>query len=200
MRRIAIVAMVVVSVLLSGCNSAPKAASKGPNDAPLQASESPLPEGTLVAEAQEGDFVLQLVLEKDAYTTEEPVVLKARLKYVGEQAEVHISHAASPFLFLVKELTRDIDIGYVMAQPLIQKQLKQGEWLEETYTKNGGYGDSDPHKEFLKQFLNGKTFPDGKYSIAAMADLTLYDGKPDAPGTKETDFRFQTEPLLIEVK
>ncbi|WP_373229467.1 hypothetical protein [Cohnella sp.] len=171
-----------------------------PSPTVIPKGQSFLPDGHLISEEQEGDFVLQIVADKSDYTIDEPVKLKARLKYVGELPEVNISHAASAFSFLITETTHDIGIGYVMNQPLIHTQLKKGEWLEETYTKTGGYGETDPHKEFIMKFLHGEAFPEGAYNIVGQADFTFYQGEPEQPETKEMDIHFSTKPIHIEVK
>jgi hypothetical protein len=193
-------AVILLVLLVSGCGTAKLSEEQGSMQQSPLASPTQLSKGQLITEIQDGDFILQLETEKSEYGLNEPVELIVRLKYVGELPEVNISHAASPFSFLITETSRDIGIGYVMDQPLIHTNLKKGVWLEESYTKTGGYGDSDPNKDFIEQFLKGKTFPKGVYSIAAHADFTLYQGEPEQPDTKEIDIRFQTEPIQIDVK
>jgi len=196
MRKI-VVLLAILSILASGC-------STGKSDKETEASgqpvETPLKEGTLLTETREGDFVLQLETEKAIYGSDEPVRLVARLKYDGPLDEVTIGHAASPISFPMKETTRNINLPYPMPMPLIRTTLKQGEWFEEAYSKAGGYGENDPDKEFMKQFLQGKAFPAGSYTVSASADFELYDGEPDQPGTTDIRFGFATKLLRIEVK
>ena len=170
-----------------------------PSPSVIPKGQSNVPELQLLAEAQEGDFVLQLASNKSEYLSSEPVELQIRMKYTGELPEATISHSASAFSFLITETTRDIGIGYAMNQPLIHTTLKQGEWLEETYVKTGGYSDTDPDKEFIKQFLQGKAFPQGIYSIIGQADFTFYAGKPESEETKKTEFHFKTKAIEIVV-
>jgi hypothetical protein len=215
------IATVGLALLVSGCGTA---GTSGTHGTPLhteqsqpahsaqaspQASPSPsaipkgqslVPKEQLLSEEREGDFVLQVMADKSSYSQSDPVKLIIRMKYVGERSEVNISHAASAFSFLIMETTRDIGIGYMMNQPLIHKVLKQGEWLEESYIKTGGYSDSDPDKAFIQQFLQGEAFPEGTYRIIGQADFTFYQGEPDQPDTKEMDIHFQTKPIEIVVK
>jgi hypothetical protein len=87
-----------------------------------------------------------------------------------------------------------------MNQPLIETVLKKDVWIEETYVKTGGYGDNDPNKEFIKQFLSGETFPAGEYSIYAGADFyTLKEGSSE-PDSEQEDYRFHTDALEIPVE
>lgn len=175
-------------------------APTSPSPTVIPKGQTLLPKEQVLSEAQEGDFILQLTADKAEYGLDEPVKLKLRMKYVGELPKVTISHAASAFSFLITETTRDIGIGYVMNQPLIHTQLTKGEWLEETYTKTGGYGDTDPHKEFIKLFLQGEAFPEGSYIIVGQANFNFYQGEPDKPETKEIDYHVQTKPIQIAVK
>lgn len=179
---------------------APTEPTPSPSPSVIPKGQTLLPEEQLLSEAQEGDFILQLVADRKIYKPDEAVDLTIRMKYVGELPKVNISHSASAFSFLITETTRDIGIGYVMNQPLIHTQLTKGEWLEESYTKTGGYGDTDPHKEFIKQFLQGKAFPEGSYEIIGQADFIFYQGEPEQPETKEVKMHFQTKPIQIDVK
>jgi len=192
-----IVILGAVALLIGGCGSREGGEAAQPD---VSQTEAPLAAGTLLAEAREGDFVLQLETEKARYRKGEPVKLKARLKYDGPLPEVTIGHAFSPISFPIRETTRGIEIAYPMPMPLIRTTLKQGEWFEEAYSKAGGYGDQDPDKDFMKQFLSGEGFPEGRYEIAASAGFELYEGEPDAPGTKEVDYGIHTEKIRIDVE
>ncbi len=184
-----------VALLVGGCASRDGGESAQPG---ASQGEAPLAAGTLLAEARKGDFVLQLETEKANYRANEPVKLKARLKYDGPLPEVTIGHAASPLSFLIRETTRGIEIPYPMPTPLIRTKLKNGEWFEEAYAKAGGYGEQDPDKDFIKRFLTGEAFPEGRYEIAASADFELYEGEPDRPGTKDVDYRIVTDKIRID--
>lgn len=152
------------------------------------------------AEVKQGDFVLQLVSGQESYAPGESVELKLRLKYTGSQEKVSIGHAASPFFFLITELTREVGLGYFMNQPLIYREMKRDEWLEEAYVKSAWYDESSPHKAFIQAFLEGESFPEGRYRITGLARFTLYDGKTDSGKDKETDYDMRTEPIVVEVR
>lgn len=192
------IAYISLGIFVSGCSSSLEEPSREPSiQSPISKGQSM---GQLLTEAKEGDFVLQIVADKRTYGYNEPVKIKARLKYVGELSEVDISHAASAFSFFITETTRDIGIGYIMNQPLIHTQLKKGEWLEESYTKTGGYGETDPHREFIKQFVQDEAFPIGEYDIVGQASFTFYQSDPEKPETKEVAIHFQTKPIQIKVE
>lgn len=186
-RRTAAAATIVMLLLASGCGQADREERQAqPIVSPVQATDG----GKTKASAQAEDFVLELLTHKAEYASGEAVDLTARLKYDGEHKAIEIQHAASPLSFHIRETTRDIEIMYVMNQPLISTKLKKGIWFEEPYEKTGGYGDSDPNKAFIKAFLQGKAFPTGTYEISASASF-------DAEGE---DVAFRTEPIFITVK
>lgn len=69
-------------------------------------------------EVRIGDFVYRLSTEKEEYNGDEPIIIHAELEYVGDQEQIDISHAASPFYFPIKETTRNYDIPYAMEEPM----------------------------------------------------------------------------------
>lgn len=123
-------------------------------------------------EATEGDFVYRLVTEKGEYHDSEPVKMYAELEYIGNQEEVVIYHASSPFSFDIVEKTRGYNIPTIMAQPLLSTTLKKGQPLRDEYARSGAYGaqDDEDYVEFIKDFLkNGFTI--GFYSVNGYADF-----------------------------
>ncbi|MNH98681.1 hypothetical protein D3C73_514240 [compost metagenome] len=131
----------------------------------------------IVRETQQGDYVLQVISVKNMYSLNEEVKITARLKYIGSKSKEMISHAASPFSFGVTEVKRNIGIPYIMNQPLITREMKKGQWHEESYMKTGGYGKEDPNLVFLKQFLEEPGFPDGTYKIQVNAHFDTGEGE-----------------------
>lgn len=192
-------AIILMAMLAGGCYASDGGAGPaGSPEASALASPADEPEEEVIVEAREGDFVLQLAAGRKTYAADEPVELKIRLKYAGEQKRVRISHAASPFFFFITELSRDMEIGYVMNQPLIYQEMKRGEWLEETYTKTGGYAEEGPHRAFIEQFMEGESFPEGRYSIVGEAEFTFHNDDSGSPDGKETKYAIRTEPILVE--
>ncbi|MGM0885294.1 MAG: hypothetical protein ACQEXQ_30175, partial [Bacillota bacterium] len=80
-------------------------------------------------------------------------------EYVGEEQEIEIAHAASPFSFPMKEKTRGFEIGYMMEQPRIVTTLKKGVPLRKQYKGGGGYGSQDP-KEYVDSLKRWRRRPE----------------------------------------
>ncbi|MBD3921670.1 hypothetical protein H8B09_23085 [Paenibacillus sp. PR3] len=135
------------------------------------------------AEVKDDDFVYRLVAETAEDQAADSVKLYAELEYVGDQDEVTITHAMSPFYFPMKETTRGYGIGYMMDQPLITTTLKKGEPLREEYHGSGGYSeDQDPkdYIQFIKDFgANG--FLPGRYEVNGFADFNYLVGEKREP-------------------
>lgn len=135
---------------------------------------------TNIAEVTEGDFIYRLVSDHQEYQENDTVSLYAELEYIGNNQEITISHAASPFSFYITETTRDYQIDYPMNQPLLSTTLKQGEPLREEYKASGGYSENDPQEyiEFLHQLWE-EGFPSGEYVIKGSADFFIETNETD---------------------
>ncbi|WP_042170728.1 hypothetical protein [Paenibacillus gorillae] len=138
-------------------------------------------------ESRMGDFLLRLDTGKSIFTPEEAVTVRALLKYDGDMEAETIYHAMYPVAFGVSELTRGVDFGYEMEQPLITTETHKGMWLEFPYKKTAGYLDSDSNAAFIETFLKGAAFPAGEYNIKAWADFYT------EAGGKKTDYQFSAE-------
>lgn len=128
------------------------------------------------SETQMGDFIYRISSEQGQYHKGDAITINAELEYVGQLAQVNISHAASPFYFSMKETTRNYDIPYAMDQPLIVTTLVKGEPLRATYHGSGGYSeeDSEDYKNFMKQLMSGN-FPEGFYIVNGSAQFDVVE-------------------------
>lgn len=161
-----------ISFLLAGCSAVAKPGGHNVFDEQTINSQ---------AEVAAGDFVYRLVSEKSVYIEGEKVEVYAELEYVGDKSEIKIAHAASPFLFPMKEKTRGYDLSYMMNQPRIVTLLKKGEPLREPFKGAGGYGSQDPkdYVDFIKNVAEASkkgTLPWGEYHVFGSADFEpIYD-------------------------
>jgi len=123
-------------------------------------------------EVIEGDFIYRLVTEKGEYLDNESVNIYAELEYIGDNEEITIYHAASPFFFPMVEKIRDYSIDYPMDEPLISTKLIKGKPLREEYKRSGGYSSQDEKEyvNFMKSFLDNG-FPTGYYVVNGFADF-----------------------------
>ncbi|WP_202079055.1 hypothetical protein [Caldalkalibacillus salinus] len=140
-------------------------------------------------EVTQGDFIYRLVTEKAAYKEGENINLYAELEYVGDQDEVVISHAASPFYFPMYEKTRGYQIGYSMPQPLVTTTLTKDEPLRERYKGSGSYGPEDDSEyiAFMKRIME-QDFPPGFYIVNGSAQFNVKD---DEPGEEDKKYRIE---------
>lgn len=154
------------SLLLFGCGLGDNAT----NNADLDEYEVTHPE----VEVTEGDFIYRLVSEKEQYDANGPVKIYAELEYVGDQEEIEIFHAASPFYFPIHEKSRDYEIGYGMEEPLLSTTLVKGEPFREEYTSAAGYS-SDEDNDYIDfiEKINNNEFPVGYYEVNGFADFFI---------------------------
>ncbi|KOR76946.1 hypothetical protein [Paenibacillus solani] len=145
------------------------------------------------AEVTDGDFVYRLVSEKEQYDYGDQVKVYGELEYIGEQDEITIGHAASPFYFPMKELTRDYDIGYAMNEPYFTTTLKKGEPLREYYSGGGGYSSQDKkeYKDFIHSLQDG--YPDGHYVVYGSADFMIDSQSKGANQAEPENYKIQAE-------
>lgn len=129
------------------------------------------------------DFIYRIVSENKEYADNEKIKIYAELEYVGNEDQVTIYHAASPFYFDIEEKTRSYDIGYIMNQPLVKTTIVKGKPLREEYiVGNGGYSGDDPKEyvDFMKTIMETKRLPYGYYILNGRADFyveTVKNGK-----------------------
>jgi hypothetical protein len=170
--------------------------SRGGNTSTVEGTDNPADaELAMTAEVKQGDFVYRLVSEPSTDAKSGGMKLYAELEYVGDGEKVIIKHAASPFTFLLKEKTRNYDIGYSMDQPLITQELKKGEPLREVYRGGGGYTPEtdEAYKTFIHD-LHEKGFPQGQYTAIGHAEFNALteDGK-ELPYKIEAKVAFAVE-------
>ncbi|MBM7578186.1 hypothetical protein [Jeotgalibacillus terrae] len=144
------------------------------------------------AEVIDGDFIYRLSTEKAAYGKDEPVTIYAELEYTGDQEEIEITHADSPFSFPMIETTRNYEIDYMMQEPLVSTTLTRGEPLREEYS--GGqvtysYKDEEEYIAFLEQFTDQR-FPEGHYVVTGIADFNVPDN--EGPG-EDIEYNIRAE-------
>ena len=141
-------------------------------------------------EVTEGDFIYRLVTEKAEYLDNESVRIYAELEYIGDNEEITIYHAASPFYFPMVEKTRDFSIDYPMNQPLISTKLIKGKPLREEYKRSGGYSSQDEKEyvNFIKSFWD-KGFPTGYYVVNGFVDFYVQSNEND----KQEEFNIKAQ-------
>ena len=136
----------VVMLAAAGCQD-------NASNAVQEAELRPLSSYEVSAEEIVGDFTLKVVSEKAVYQPGEHVNVQAMLMYSGSNEKQKIYHAASPFYFIVTESDKKISVPYVMAQPLVTTEMKQGQWFIEDYHKMGGIFGDEQTVQFLQQFF-----------------------------------------------
>lgn len=181
-----LIAAAIVMLFITGC------AQKGE---PAPAKSEPASDQAVRpsrAEMKEGDFVYRLVSESERYGQGENPKIYAELEYVGEQDEITIGHAASPFYFPMKELTRNYSIDYMMNEPYITTTLKKGEPLREDYTGSGGYSEQDTkdYQNFIRSLKDG--FPEGRYVVYGSADFVIHPAEGET-GEEPEKYKIQAE-------
>ena len=141
-------------------------------------------------EVIEGDFIYRLVTEKGEYLDNESVNIYAELEYIGDNEEITIYHAASPFFFPMVEKIRDYSIDYPMDEPLISTKLIKGKPLREEYKRSGGYSSQDEKEyvNFIKSFWD-KGFPTGYYVVNGFVDFYVQSNEND----KQEEFNIKAQ-------
>ena len=176
----AIVMILLSALLLTACQTKNTAA------APPKLQDSPQED-----EVREGDFIFRLVSEKKKYEEYEKPEIYAELTYVGQNEEIRISHAASPFSFPIHEKTRGYTVDYAMNTPLLITNLKRGEPYRESYEFAGGYSDQDDedYVVFVQSIIDHSGFPKGDYSMEGYANFSIIDDS--VTSEKEMNMRLQ---------
>ncbi|MEW9109076.1 MAG: hypothetical protein AB2374_06985 [Cytobacillus gottheilii] len=192
MKKFTSVSFMLAVLLLAGCGNTDNTGSKS-GDYEVGKSHSKLDEYQVVStesEVQEGDFIYRLVTEKTEYTTDEPVNIYAELEYVGDQEEVMIYHAMTPFYFPMTEKIRNYEIDYPTPEPLGGTTLKKGEPVRHDYTRTGSYSTDkqDDYTEFMKSFIEDG-FIEGYYVLTGSAEF--FTGDPEGARGDRKDYNME---------
>lgn len=166
MKTIAAICTLIPALLLTACG-VEETRQQPADDATVFTVISPK------AASVQGDFIYRLISEKEQYTEGKEIKIYTELEYSGEQENIEISHAASPFHFPLYEETREYAVEYAMNEPLLTTQLIGGEALQEYYSGSGGYSaeEDEAYIEFVQRIM-GKEFPPGYYKANGFAYFT----------------------------
>ncbi|MBH5319899.1 hypothetical protein I6N90_19045 [Paenibacillus sp. GSMTC-2017] len=141
----------------------------------------------------EEDFVYRLYTEHDEYREGDKVTLIAELEYIGDRKSVTITHATTPFYYVISESSGNYVFYYAMDQPKLSTTLLKGEPLRHSYTSPGALIAEKDDKFPEKQA--DVPFPAGQYDVDGSAKFTI----EDTDGSIEGSFEIKQE-LLFEVK
>lgn len=189
-RGVFLIIISTIVFLLAGCSEDAKPGEQNIVEEPPIDSK---------AEVAEGDFIYRLVSEKSVYAEGEKVEVYAELEYVGDEPEIAIAHAASPFYFPLKEKTRNFEIIYGMDEPLVVTELKKGVPLREQYKGGGGYDSQDPKEyiDFIKAVMEVSqkgTLPWGDYLMSGLASFNaIYDSEENQKIDLKAEIEFIVE-------
>jgi hypothetical protein len=147
-KKMVVFYLILAVLVLSGCNFSSK--------------------DKIVIEKEEGPFVVRLESEK-LYKPFEKENITAMIKYIGDEPELTISHAATLFWFDMTEHTRGIEITGDNHSVQTFTTLKEGQWYKESFEKSGELR-NDP---FIQEYFNKEGFPVGEYTVKAIALFSL---------------------------
>ncbi|MDQ0205358.1 hypothetical protein [Alkalicoccobacillus murimartini] len=162
--------LVMFLLLLAGCSSQTDVTIGDQPEDP----DRPYPGAQTIDEEKQGEFLYRLVSSKEEYEVGEPVEIYAELVYEGDEEDITIGHANSPFYFLFYEHLRGYTVDYPMPEPYITTDLERDQPLREDYSGASAPADDDPdYQSFLKQFQENEGLPIGEYTVTGRADFQL---------------------------
>lgn len=140
--------------------------------------------GVNSAVVQEDDFSMIIEAEKEIYSSDEPIKVRAILTYLGPKNKLKIYHAMDFFYFDIEQLDGDFRLIPVTPLPLKSTTLVKGEPVVRDFVKSGYHDESIRDEAFWKKFFEG---PDlylepGTYKITATA--SFFTDEDDAEGSR----------------
>ncbi|MBY7141769.1 hypothetical protein KFZ56_01400 [Virgibacillus sp. NKC19-3] len=188
-RKYALQPLTILLIFLAGCGSS------DPFDVNESVDSSELADQEITQtndETTQDDFIFRLSSEKEQYESGEEVELYGEIEYIGEEDEVTISHAETPFRFSIKEEMRGYEIGYAVSEIGMSRSLTREEPYQEKYEKNAvsGLADSpEGHEAFVEAFLDHDGFPVGYYVVNGAASFAVDGERYEIEG--EVDFKVE---------
>lgn len=164
MNRSFSILLLLLVILVAGCQSSSQIDAKELEKYKVQQTED---------EVKQGDFIFRLVSEKGEYRQDEEVKLYGEIEYIGEKEEVSIVHSASAILFSLEEKVRGYHIESSVQEIGVTTKLKKGEPYRENYVKKAEviFEEDPSYQKFVDYFLEGRGFPTGYYKVNGYTDF-----------------------------
>ncbi|HLS22449.1 MAG TPA: hypothetical protein VK037_00890 [Pseudogracilibacillus sp.] len=145
------------------------------------------------SEVEEGDFLFRLYTDQPEQIEGEFVSLKGEIVYIGDEAEIEISHTDEPISFHIKEKIRGYSIPYFIKEIGVYTILTKDEPYEVSFNRaNIAPLEEEDKNEmrFIEEFSEREDFPVGYYEVIGMFDFFITD--PEVP-EDEAHIEFETK-------
>ena len=123
--------------------------------------------GEIFTAAEKNGFELKLYADKDTYTADEEIHIRATLEYKGPADTVTVWHGLPYIGFWISD-GGDFETGGATLTVLTSTELEKGMLYEFPYKKSGGYSENDPDADFWRAFYaeDALKLPTGTYTVS----------------------------------
>ncbi|MCU6712897.1 hypothetical protein M6D81_29765 [Paenibacillus sp. J5C_2022] len=135
-------------------------------------------------ESEKAAIIYRICVDQDVYKEGESVPVTGELEYTGDKKSVMIAHAASPFHYYVRDTSDTYGFVFVMNQPLIHTNLKQGQPISEVYSGVQAYAEGG--EDNLIGLPTEVPLPAGIYEISGEASFDMKRRVEDEKGKAVT--------------
>lgn len=171
-KRFVLLWVLIGLLTLSACGQAATPNAPETADAAQKAEEAAAmvdaETGEIFTVAEKNGFELTLYADKDTYTADEEIHIRATLEYKGLTDTITIWHG-DPYLTFSLSDGKDFQTGGLVLTILTSTKLNKGYLYEFSYRKSGGYSENDPDADFWRAFYQEKALklPAGTYKVSA---------------------------------
>ena len=123
------------------------------------------------AEATEGDFRLELVVQQERYRAGQPIVADMTLTYLGDEPSLSLWGSGLGVLgSRLRQIDGSIEHGWATTTDCRPHPIAPGEPMHRPFVKSGGHSADDPDAEFYEAYFTDPLLrlPPGRWEITAV--------------------------------
>ena len=172
MKKWIVVCLLVLGMLMAGCNGIPKTVDLGCCVSNIPVRRTPLLGANSVTVTTD-EFIMTLNTDQKVYSETDVIRIWGTLEYIGDSRTVQIWHACPFMMFGIRGGKFDLEAFAALIGT--SSTLQRGRVYHFEYQKSGGWGANSPDAAFWEAFFREPDLilPAGTYTVTLFGDFTI---------------------------
>jgi hypothetical protein len=159
----------------------------------------PITAPPVAAEATEGDFRLELVVQQERYRAGQPIIADMTLTYLGDEPSLSLWGSGLGVLgSRLRQIDGSIEHGWATTTDCRPHPIAPGEPMHSPFVKSGGHSADEPNADFYEAYFRDPLLrlPPGRWEITAVTGFTAGgdDCGDGPPGGLQVSVEITVEP------